>query len=89
MTKPSRSVSTVEIHGIALRVIRESRGRKTAELAQSLGVDRSYVAKIETGHSRRVSTTFYSALLNELQIADYRALLVNPYAAASQEPVPV
>lgn len=65
----------MEIHGYALRIIREARGRKTAELAEALGVDRSYIAKIETGHSRRVGAAFYSALLAELQVDDYRALL--------------
>lgn len=86
MAKASRS--TVEIQGFACRIIREARGRKTAELAESLGVDRSYITKIETGHSRRVSAEFYAALLAELQIADYRALLANPFAAASAEQVP-
>lgn len=56
-------------------MIREARGRRTAELAEALGVDRSYITKIETGHSRRVGAAFYSALLAELQIDDYRALL--------------
>lgn len=71
---------TVEIHGYALRIIREARGRKAAELAEALDVDRSYITKIETGHSRRVGTAFYSALLTELQVDDYRALLANPPA---------
>jgi transcriptional regulator with XRE-family HTH domain len=70
-----RGQEVVEIHGYALRVIREARGRKPADLADALGVDRSYIAKIETGHSRRVSQTFYAQLLTELQITDYRALL--------------
>lgn len=65
----------MEIHGYALRIIREARGRKTSELAEALGVDRSYIAKIETGSSRRVSAPFYSALLAELLVDDYRALL--------------
>lgn len=74
--KPSpHAQSIVEIHGYALRVIREARGRATAELADALDVDRSYIAKIETGHSRRVSTIFYARLLAELQISDHRALL--------------
>jgi transcriptional regulator with XRE-family HTH domain len=77
------STSTVEIHGYALRVIREARGRKVAELAQSLDVDRSYIARIETGNARRVSTVFYTRLLAELQIEDFRALLaVAPVRAA-------
>ncbi len=72
-TESSRRV--VEIHGYALRVIREARGRKVAELAESLSVDRSYITKIETGNSRRVGAAFYNALLRELEIEDYRALL--------------
>ena len=73
----------MDVHGYALRVIREARGRKVAELAQALDVDRSYIARIETGNSRRVSTVFYTRLLAELQIEDYRALLaVAPVRAA-------
>ncbi len=70
---PSRAV--VEIHGYALRVIRQARGRETSELAEALKVDRSYITKIETGHSRRVGAAFYARLLEELSIEDYRALL--------------
>jgi transcriptional regulator with XRE-family HTH domain len=72
-TESTRRV--VEIHGYALRVIREARGRKVAELAEALDVDRSYITKIETGHSRRVGAAFYNALLRELGVDDYRALL--------------
>lgn len=84
MTKSSRG-STVEIQGFAVRVVREARGRKTAELAEALEVDRSYIAKIETGHSRRVSTVFYNRLLQELCVEDYRALLANPFSSAVQD----
>jgi len=72
---PTGPRRTVEIHGYALRIIREARGRRTLELAEALGVDRSYITKIETGHSRRVGAAFYNALLAELHIDDYRALL--------------
>jgi DNA-binding XRE family transcriptional regulator len=65
----------VEVHGYALRVIREARGRKVADLAAALGVDRSYIAHLENGSKRRVSPEFYSALLAELVVDDYRALL--------------
>lgn len=73
----------IEVHGYALRVIREARGRKPAELAKALDVDRSYIAHLETGTKRRVSPEFYTALLTELAIADHRALLaVAPERAA-------
>jgi transcriptional regulator with XRE-family HTH domain len=73
----SRSVgaSTVEVHGYALRVIRQARGRGAADLASALNVDRSYITHLERGSRRRVSPEFYAALLHELQIEDYRALL--------------
>ncbi|MGD9961635.1 helix-turn-helix domain-containing protein [Nocardioides sp.] len=69
------SPGTVEVHGYALRMIREARGRKVADLAAGLGVDRSYIAHLENGSKRRVGAEFYALLLTELQIHDYRALL--------------
>lgn len=78
MSTQSLDGGTVDIQGFALRVIREARGRKTAELAESLQVDRSYITKIETGHSRRVSRVFYARLLAELSIDEYRALMARP-----------
>jgi transcriptional regulator with XRE-family HTH domain len=65
----------VEVHGYALRVIRQARGRAVADLATALKVDRSYIRHLENGSKLRVSPEFYAALLRELQIEDYRALL--------------
>ncbi|WP_154021768.1 helix-turn-helix domain-containing protein [Mycobacteroides abscessus] len=72
-------VTTVEINGFATRVIRELKGRGMSELAEKLAVDRSYINKIELGHSTRVSTVFYARLIAELAIADHRVLLANPH----------
>jgi transcriptional regulator with XRE-family HTH domain len=66
---------TVEVHGYALREIRELRGRKVADLAAALDVDRSYITHIENGSKRRVSPEFYNALCSELLIQDQRVLL--------------
>lgn len=77
MAKMTTRRDAVEVHGYALRVIREGRGRKVADLAEALGVDRSYITHIENGSKRRVSPEFYSGLLRELVIEDYRALLAN------------
>lgn len=87
---PRTERSAVEVHGYALRVIREARGRTVADLASTLpgkrgeiGVDRSYITHLENGTKRAVSPEFYAALLKELQIEDYRALLaVAPERAA-------
>ena len=65
----------VEVHGYALRVIRQARGRGVADLAAALHVDRSYIRHLENGSKLRVSPEFYGSLLRELQIEDYRALL--------------
>lgn len=79
----NKSRPFIEVHGYALRVIREARGRKPAELAGALNVDRSYLVHLEMGNKRRVSPEFYSALLKELAIKDHRALLaVAPERAA-------
>lgn len=67
--------SVVEVHGYALRMIREARGRKVSDLATALGVNRSYIAHLENRSKRHVSKVLYNALLTELQVDDYRALL--------------
>jgi transcriptional regulator with XRE-family HTH domain len=86
---PRTTRSAVDVHGYALRVIREARGRSVSDLASTLpgktgtGVDRSYITHLENGTKRTVSPEFYAALLRELQIDDYRALLaVAPERAA-------
>ena len=75
---PRSAPSSVAINGFALRVIRERTGIKVADLAQELGVDRSYITKIEIGTSRRVGVDFYKRLLEQLAIPDHRALLASP-----------
>ncbi|CUR55390.1 hypothetical protein NOCA2270025 [metagenome] len=66
---------TVAVHGFALRMIREARGRRVGELSAALEVDRSYIAHLENGSKTIVGAEFYARLLAELQIHDYRALL--------------
>ncbi len=65
----------IEVHGFALRAIREARGRKVADLAEALGVDRSYITHLENGSKRAVSPELYSRLCAELLLDDQRALL--------------
>lgn len=70
--------TTVGVHGFALREIRVRSGIETAALAAQLDVDRSYIAKIELGHSTRVSASFYASLLAALGITDRRTLMAYP-----------
>lgn len=71
--------TTVAINGYALRELRVRSGIGVADLAEQVGVQRPYVAKIELGHSRRVSPKVYNALLSALAIEDRRVLMANPY----------
>lgn len=76
----------IDVHGYALRVIRQARGRGVSDLAAALEVDRSYIRHLENGSKLRVSREFYAALLRELQIDDYRALLATaPLRDAASE----
>lgn len=74
---PTKTDRAVEIHGFALREIRELRGRKVADLANALGVDRSYITHMENGSKRRISPELYNTLCTELLIKDQRVLLAN------------
>lgn len=76
----SRTPTTVEVNGYALRELRIRTGVEVAELAERVGVQRPYIAKIELGHSQRVSAEVYAAINKALAIKDYRALLANPHA---------
>jgi transcriptional regulator with XRE-family HTH domain len=79
--------TTVEVNGYAIRELRIRSGLGVAELAQQVGVTRAYIAKIELGHSRRVSPKMFAALLASLSIQDRRSLLANPHGAAELEAV--
>lgn len=72
--------TTVEINGFAMRDIRVRTGVSVQELADRVDVKRPYIAKIELGHSRRVSPKVYNALLTALAITDRRVLMVNPHS---------
>jgi len=75
--------TVIEVHGPAIREIRLRSGMSVLQLADSVGVKRPYIAKIELGHSRRVSPQVFNAFIAALSIQDRRAILANPYGAAS------
>lgn len=77
--------TTVEMNGYALRELRVRSGLAVAELAKAVGVQRPYIAKIELGHSKRVSPKVYNALLSALSITDRRVLLANPHGLDTLE----
>lgn len=79
------TATTVEVNGFALRELRVRSGLGVQELAAQVGVQRPYIAKIELGHSRRVSPKVYNALLSALSITDRRVLLANPHGLELKE----
>jgi transcriptional regulator with XRE-family HTH domain len=74
--------TTVEINGFAVRELRIRSGLGVQDLAERVGVKRPYIAKIELGHSQRVSPKVFAAILSTLSINDRRALLANPHGLA-------
>lgn len=79
------TATTIEVNGYALRELRVRSGIGVADLAKQVGVQRPYIAKIELGHSRRVSPKVYTALLSALSITDRRVLLANPHGSVELE----
>ena len=76
--------TTIEVHGPAIRAIRTLSGLGVAELAEAVGVNRPYIAKIELGHSRRVSPKVFNAIVSALALEDRRAILASPYGASPE-----
>lgn len=83
----STTPTTIEVHGPAVREIRMRSGIGVAQLAATVGVQRPYIAKLELGHSRRVSPKVFNALLAALGIQDRRAILANPYGVTAADEV--
>lgn len=71
--------TTVDINGFAVRELRIRTGLGVTDLADRVGVKRPYIAKIELGHSQRVSPQVFNAILSALSITDRRVLLANPH----------
>lgn len=80
--------TTIEVNGYALRELRMRSGIGVADLAEQVGVQRPYIAKIELGHSRRVSPKVYNSILSALAINDRRVLMANPHTIEAPEAVP-
>lgn len=75
--------TTVEVNGFAIRELRIRSGLSVVDLAERVGVKRPYIAKIELGHSPRVSPKVFAGILAALSIQDRRVLLANPHGAAA------
>lgn len=75
----SSTPTTVDINGFALRELRIRSGVEARPLAEQVGVADSYIRRIETGHTKRVSAQVFKNLLDALKITDRRVLLAAPH----------
>jgi transcriptional regulator with XRE-family HTH domain len=74
--------TTIEVNGFAYREIRIRSGIDIAPCAESAGISRPYLARLELGARVRVSPPVFQNLLRALQITDRRAILANPHGEA-------
>lgn len=68
MAERKVSTASVAINGGKIRRLRKERGLEVAELAGLVGCGRPYIAKIELGHSKRVSAATFARLCDALAI---------------------
>lgn len=77
MKKRRYPTTAIAVNGPALRELRIRTGIEVKDFADQVGVSRSYVTKVELGHSRRVSPEVYNKILTVLGIRDRRTLLAD------------
>jgi len=68
----------VQINGPALRAIRELHGVSGSALARAVGVDQSFLARIERGEKHGMRRDAFEAVVDALGI-DPRAIEANPF----------
>lgn len=78
----TRAVTSVQINGPALRLIRERSGISCSALARSVGTDISFLARVERGEKRGVRRETFERLCWELEVPDPRAILANPFGVS-------
>lgn len=63
----TRAAASIPINPAAIRAAREDRGLTMAQLAAQIGVDRSYISRLESGSSPRCSAPVHAALVRALR----------------------
>jgi transcriptional regulator with XRE-family HTH domain len=82
---PPTTSPTIEVNGYTLRVIRVLTGIDALPFSEAIGVDRSYLNKLENGHKSRVSPGVFDAMCRTLAVQDKRALMANPHGLAEAD----
>lgn len=78
MTNPT-TPPTIAVNGFAFREIRVRSGIDAGPCAEAVGVDRSYLNRLETGARLRVSPSVFAAMVRALGLGDRRAILADPH----------
>ncbi|PWK81648.1 DNA-binding Xre family transcriptional regulator [Lentzea atacamensis] len=81
---PPTTSPTIEVNGYALRVIRVLTGIDAGNFSAAVGVDRSYLNKLENGQKCRVSPSVFDALCRALSLKDRRALMADPHGSVEE-----
>lgn len=77
----------VAVHGPVIRHLRQTTTQHTVmTLAPAVGLTFSHLAKVERGEVQRVRPEVVAALARELNVADRRVLLADPYDPAGPQP---
>lgn len=77
-------VDAIAVNGPAIREKRMDLRIGVEDLAKEVGISRAYLAKIELGHSKKVSVEVLDKLERALMVRDRRAFLADPHAPANQ-----
>lgn len=70
---------TVAVNGFAFREIRIRSGIDALPCAEAVGIDRSYLNRIENGARVRVRPAVFAGMVRALGLADRRAILADPH----------
>lgn len=73
----------MQVHGPALRFVREAGGRSIGQLAPRVKVSVSFLARVERGVKKAVSRPVFRALVDELGLSDPRVIMADPYRPSS------
>lgn len=79
--------STYVVNGFTVAELRKRDPEQfptQGDLADAIGVTRSYVTNIENGRAVRIGPKVFVALVKALDVKDKRALLADPHSAEQQ-----
>lgn len=74
----TRTASTIEVNGYAVRAIRMHAGLTVAAIAAAAGMTTGSLRNIEIGRRPRMSPGAFNALCRALALQDHRAILAHP-----------